>query len=100
MQYLRPPAAEEGGCGEEFMARIAHIWGTESASETLWHFAAAPLPTGLGVVGKESRGLTVLVHAHLQTFLQSARLALVAMSLVHHAPSRTGLAPGGKHIYD
>jgi hypothetical protein len=37
--------------------------------------------------------LTVLVHAHLETLLQSARLALVPVRLVHHAPACPRLTP-------
>lgn len=38
--------------------------------------------------------LTVLVHARLQALLQPARLALVAMGLVHRTHPGSGLAPG------
>ena len=41
--------------------------------------------------GGVSGALTVFVHAHLETLLEAASLALVTVCLVHHAASRTRL---------
>jgi hypothetical protein len=42
-------------------------------------------------VNEVAKLLTVLVHAHCHALLQAARLALIAMSLVDHAATRSGL---------
>ena len=43
--------------------------------------------------------LTVFVHAHDETFPQSARLALVPVSLVHHTLPGASLTPGNMIKY-
>lgn len=41
----------------------------------------------------QERVRTVFIHPHLETFLQTARLALVPMGLVNHAMATSGLTP-------
>ena len=54
-------------------------------------FSFSPHPSG----PQQESLLTVLVHAHLQALLEAARLALVPVSLIHHARARARLASAG-----
>ncbi len=86
---------------------VAHhtsdFWSQENAiHSSTWFdvFASAPSFNWLGTTCESSnifRGisklLTIFVHAHLQAFLESARLALVSVRLVHRTHPRSGLTP-------